>query len=373
MAVLRSQYASSKSFNASTRCHAAKITGHYPYDPVQMFMRHPGMSIVDKEVRERCLEAVKGSLKSLSCSQGWLRETDLDDAKIPETAQQTKARADGRRVKDQDRHISHWRFCFFNHEGTVQARTKMAEEKQAEKATKQKNAEARLLRKTSETAFKNGNRLEGTITETQAAQYEFLPEETDTQCHFCKGFKVSWVLGGLGPAKNKNWRTPVVVPGELVFQSCQSELCITKLVAENKLHRKLKTAAVDAEKAVKQRKAALTAEISELEISLAATKKKLSRKRARAYCFCDGKEKCDKDMIGCDGMGVIGCKWFGCQEECEGKCCGARGWVCRSFLEADGKSFDETSELDFVCSLCTQTKASLASFAKAQKDLSQLP
>ena len=54
----------------------------------------------------------------------------------------------------------------------------------------------------------------------------------------------------------------------------------------------------DAEKAVKQRKAVLTAEISELEISLAATKKKLSRKRARAYCFCDGKEKCDNDMIG---------------------------------------------------------------------------
>ena len=76
------------------------------------------------------------------------------------------------------------------------------------------------------------------------------------------------------------------------------------------------------------------------------------------------------DMIGCDGMGAIGCKWFGCPATCTHFCCRAHAWVCRTRL---GATFDNASALEkFACSSCTNTKGLLQSLEEAKKKLSDV-
>ena len=96
---MQAQFAHSTCFNVSARTQALKVTGHVPYNAQQMFLRHPGMSLLDESVRARCLEVVHGKLKQLFWEKGWIGEDDLDRFNIPETEEQAAARAAGKRVK----------------------------------------------------------------------------------------------------------------------------------------------------------------------------------------------------------------------------------------------------------------------------------
>ena len=84
----RSQHSLCKSQNVQSRAKSARRTGLWPFSVDQIFMQHPGMSVLDNDTIERCKKAALGPLKELYKKNGFLLETDYDKEGIPETEEQ---------------------------------------------------------------------------------------------------------------------------------------------------------------------------------------------------------------------------------------------------------------------------------------------
>lgn len=200
------------------------------------------------------------------------------------------------------------------------------------------------------------------FTQEQIEQYAFVPSDAEVKCQYCKGSKTTWVELSLGTAASKKWRTTTSLPGKDDFQSCPSDKCVAHFKLENDTRSELKkSAAADAKLA--QQAIKLGKKIVSINRALATAKSRLEDKDEARLCFCN-KSGCDSNnMISCDGMGVKGCKWFGCPTPYKKMCCLARGWMCETAFEKREKEnyleLANDEKAVFICYSCKATKKQL--------------
>ena len=208
-AILKSQYAHSKAFTTDKRLRGMKVTGHVPYNPEQMFRRHPGMARVEPAVFNHCLAKAEGPLLEVSCEQGFVTEKNLDAQEIPETDEQRDARAAGFLVKDKQTSPTNWRFCFLNHLKALELIRQNEAKKMALQDEIRIRAAAKLLLANAKVIFGRGDVVgDPTLfTQEQIEQYAFVPSDAEVKCQYCKGSKTTWVDLSLGTAASKKWRT----------------------------------------------------------------------------------------------------------------------------------------------------------------------
>jgi hypothetical protein len=105
--LVKAQYAHCLTATSAANCQALRVTGHWPYDPEQIFLRHPGMAAVPMADRTRYLSLVRDEFLPLFTKQGHFKEKDFDERVIPETDEQKAARAKGHKVKVLQRLLLH--------------------------------------------------------------------------------------------------------------------------------------------------------------------------------------------------------------------------------------------------------------------------
>jgi hypothetical protein len=171
---------------------------------------------------------------------GYTTEVDMDVAKVEETDQQREARAAGHLVKDKSTAISKWRFTWMNHPAVMKKRAAIFEQVEGkrqqteERAAEKAEYEKRLLQ------FKSGYTADlSCVTDVQYIDYHFQDEDKDSQCYYCKGFWVTWVVNGLGGKAQKIWKGPDPCEGRDDFYCCTSRECSKQMRAEDKVRKEL--------------------------------------------------------------------------------------------------------------------------------------
>ena len=131
-ALVRAQYAHSEAFRVGIRTAPRAENGHYPISAPNTYHYHPGMHQAGEQVWENAL-AQHPHLTDLFATQGFLTESQLDDAHIPETEEQATKRRKEQKVKCDKRNLGNWRLVWWNAKRVVLRRQAIKAEKKQER------------------------------------------------------------------------------------------------------------------------------------------------------------------------------------------------------------------------------------------------
>jgi hypothetical protein len=96
--ILKAQFATCLSSTSASKSTALRVTGHWPYNAMQIFSRHPGMSTVPLEVKKSYINQCENVFKPIFAEKGHLTARICDEYKLPETENQKRAREKGHKV-----------------------------------------------------------------------------------------------------------------------------------------------------------------------------------------------------------------------------------------------------------------------------------
>jgi hypothetical protein len=165
------------------------------------------MAAMDDDEQKEYMETAE-KLTELAKFYGLITHEDMDRMGVPETEDQTKARA--RAAQQGIPYDPFKRFVWMNHENCTQLALKQAENKAAVAEKKRIRAAEKENRERIEAQYRSGARiLREQISDELLALYAWDKDEPDMQCTNCRCWWSKWVHLDLNLERGGvEWKTP---------------------------------------------------------------------------------------------------------------------------------------------------------------------